>query len=100
MRGSPALWRRCRVVSRKEPGCRRQRNGSPRTETSAMQFNAERVRDNVRQADTNDLLDRITVYRAGMEPEAVDIIESELFRRGLDGNAIAAHAEKRSGQPL
>ncbi|MBY0526148.1 MAG: hypothetical protein K2R98_22330 [Gemmataceae bacterium] len=65
-----------------------------------MEFDAERVRDNARQATTEDLLDRVTVYRAGMEPEAVDIIESELRRRGVDFDTIDAHYDVRGADVL
>jgi len=60
-----------------------------------MRLDLERVRDNARQATTEDLLDRVTVYRAGMEPEALDVIEDELRVRGIDGAAIEAHAAQR-----
>lgn len=60
-----------------------------------MQFDLERVRQNVRDADTEDLLDRLTVYRAGMEPEALDVIEQELRSRGVRGEQIEAHASRR-----
>ena len=43
-------------------------------------------------ADTDDLLDRVTAYRAGMEPEAIDLIEMELQRRGVTEDEIALHA--------
>src|SRR5262249_28380803 len=46
-------------------------------------FDIELFRDNVRKAATEDLLDRVTVYRAGMEPLAVDLIEAELRNRGV-----------------
>jgi hypothetical protein len=62
-----------------------------------MQFDAGRVKDNVARATTEDLLDRATVYRSGMEPEALEIIEAELNRRGMSSDQIAAHAERRSG---
>ncbi len=65
-----------------------------------MQFDPQRVRANVRQAATEDLLDRATVYRAGMEPEALDLIEAELRARGLSTEAIEAHAERRRGQTI
>ena len=42
-----------------------------------LPFNPERVWQNAREASTEDLLDRVTVYRAGMEPEALEIIEEE-----------------------
>ena len=60
-----------------------------------MQVNAERVRANIRAADTEDLLDRATVYRDGMEAEALDMIERELRQRGIDSAAIAEHERKR-----
>jgi hypothetical protein len=60
-----------------------------------MQFNTERVRQNAQQASTEDLLDRVTVYRTGMEPEAVDIIESELSHRGVGRKEIEEHLSRR-----
>lgn len=61
-----------------------------------MRFDPERVRENVRQATTEDLLDRVTVYRPGMEPAALAIIEAELERRAVSRDAIEAHAAERS----
>jgi hypothetical protein len=63
-----------------------------------MMFDAERVRANVRQATTEDLLDRATVYAEGMEPEALDIIETELRRRGVTWADQKAHAERHQAQ--
>ena len=60
-----------------------------------MRFDPERVLSNVRRATTEDLLDRITVYRAGMEPEALDMIERELYSRGVYTAQIEAHAASR-----
>ena len=60
-----------------------------------LEFDANRVRVNVRQATTEDLLDRLTVYQTGMEPEALDIIEAELHERGVSADEIAAHGEQR-----
>jgi hypothetical protein len=65
-----------------------------------MQFDAERVWANVRQATTEDLLDRVTAYRAGMEPEAVTIIEAELRRRGVSPDRIREHGEQRQRQDI
>lgn len=63
-----------------------------------MHWDSDRVRQNARQATTEDLLDRITVYRSGMEPEAVEIFEKELHRRGIDQDAIDKHlAEANPG---
>lgn len=60
-----------------------------------MELNLEKVRANVERATTEDLLDRATIYRAGMEPEALAIIEDELRRRGLTEADLAAHEEDR-----
>lgn len=61
-----------------------------------MLFDLERVKANVRQAATEDLLDRVTVYRAGMEEAALEVIEAELRRRNVRLDEIEAHAEQRS----
>jgi hypothetical protein len=63
-----------------------------------MDFSLDRVRTNVRGADTEDLLDRLTVYRAGMEPEAVRLIEEELRSRGVRDSEIEAHNAKRRAE--
>jgi hypothetical protein len=61
-----------------------------------MRLDLERVRADVRQAATEDLLDRATVYRDGMEPEALDVIEAELRQRGVRVADIEAHGEARA----
>jgi hypothetical protein len=53
------------------------------------------VRANAAAAPTDDLLDRVTIYRAGMEPEAVQIIETELGRRNVSFEKIEAHGKTR-----
>lgn len=60
-----------------------------------LPFDPDRVRVNVRQATTEDLLDRVTAYRPGMEPEALRIIEEELRARGVTPDEIDAHAQAR-----
>lgn len=60
-----------------------------------MKLNLERVRHNVAQATTEDLLDRATVYRADMEPEALEVIEEELLRRGVQAAKWAEHADRQ-----
>src|SRR5579859_5304562 len=65
-----------------------------------MRFDPERVRANVHEATTEDLLDRVTVYRDGMEPEALDIIEGELQDRGVLRDQIRAHAAQREREIL
>jgi hypothetical protein len=57
----------------------------------------EAVRENARAATTDDLLDRVTAYRGGMEPEALKVIEEELTRRGIDTAAILAHERRTAG---
>ena len=56
---------------------------------------------NFQAATTGDLLDRLTVYRPGMEPEALRLIEQELLVRGWNRADIEAHArEYESELPL
>ena len=56
-------------------------------------WDEEKVAANIRKADTEDLLDRVTAYRPGMEPAAVVLMEAELLRRGVTAAGIAAHRE-------
>jgi len=60
-----------------------------------MKPDLERVRANVREATTEDLLDRATVYRGGMEPETLEIIDAELRSRGVTPEAIVTHETVR-----
>ena len=62
----------------------------------ALELNLERVKANVQKADTEDLLDRATVYRDGMEPAALELIDAELRARGVGEAEIAAHRERRA----
>jgi hypothetical protein len=62
-----------------------------------MEFSLDRVRANVRNATTEDLLDRATVYRAGLEPAALPVILEELKARGLTPEDIVHHEETRQG---
>jgi hypothetical protein len=59
-----------------------------------MHFNPTQVLTNARGATTDDLLDRVTVFRAGMEPEALDLFEMELRRRGVTTQQIELHARQ------
>jgi hypothetical protein len=54
-----------------------------------MEFYLKRVAEYIRRADTEELLDRVTVYREGMEPAALDLMEGELDRRGVTREQIA-----------
>src|SRR5262245_12516760 len=60
----------------------------------------EAIKTNVAAATTEDLLDRITVFHYGMEPEALTLIDAELFRRGLSAADINSHAESRDNAVL
>jgi hypothetical protein len=61
-----------------------------------MHFDLDRVRANVAQAGTEDLLDRVTVYRAALEPAAVPVILEELRSRGLAADDILDHERARA----
>lgn len=60
-----------------------------------MNLDLDRVRANARLASTEDLLDRVTIYRPGMEPEALSIFEEELLHRGVSAADRIDHEEVR-----
>jgi hypothetical protein len=59
-----------------------------------MHFDPTKVLVNARAADTDELLDQVTAYRAGMEPDAIVLFEMELHRRGVTAEQIALHARQ------
>ena len=59
-----------------------------------LDFDPEKVLLNARAATTEDLLNRVTVFRNQMEAEAVNIIEAELRSRGVTAADQLAHADK------
>ena len=65
-----------------------------------MELDLRAIADNTRKASTEDLLDRVTIYREEMEPAAVDLMEGELARRGLTPHAIARHADSRQEESM
>ncbi|MBY0230323.1 MAG: hypothetical protein K2W96_13650 [Gemmataceae bacterium] len=65
-----------------------------------MRLDLKRVRENAQRSATEDLLDRVTVYRQEMEPEAVLVIEDELERRGVGADQRAAHGAARAATAL
>jgi hypothetical protein len=65
-----------------------------------MLWDPERFQSNIQQASTDDLLDRVTIYRPGMEPQALDAIEDELRQRGVTGPEIEAHAARRADRVI
>jgi len=58
-------------------------------------FDLRRVAEYIRRAETEELLDRVTVYRNGMEPAALDLMEGELDRRGITREEITSYGEDR-----
>lgn len=60
-----------------------------------MKFDLKRVAEFVLKAETDDLLDRATIYRSGMEPAALDLMEMELDRRGVSREDMAEHDRQR-----
>jgi hypothetical protein len=62
---------------------------------SMFPLDLDRVRKNVSQSTTEDLLDRATVYRAGMEDVALEVIGEELRSRGITPEQIEAHEQAR-----
>jgi len=59
-----------------------------------LAFDPEKVVLNARTANTEDLLNRVTVFRNEMEPEALPIIEAELRSRGMTAADILDHGDK------
>src|SRR5438874_941562 len=70
-----------------------------RGEELPMRLDLERVRENAAGATTEDLLDRVTAYRSGMEPAALEVSEAELFRRGVGPREIEAYDLARQTTP-
>src|SRR5690242_2598107 len=60
-----------------------------------MELHLRRVADFMRRGDTEGLLDRVTVYREGMDPAALDLVEGELSRRGISRAEISDHDANR-----
>ena len=56
-----------------------------------MLNDADRLQSDITHADLDDLLDRVTVYRAGMEPRAIALIEQELERQAITHQMIRDH---------
>ncbi|HMF13944.1 MAG TPA: hypothetical protein VKE94_16615 [Gemmataceae bacterium] len=59
-----------------------------------MLADPERMKRNIHEADTLDLMDRVTAFRQGLEPGAVALIEDELRQRGVSAEDLLAHAEQ------
>jgi hypothetical protein len=58
-----------------------------------LTFSIEKCRADVRKAETIDLFDCVTAYREGMDPQAIEVIEGELRRRGVTRAEIDERVE-------
>ena len=58
-----------------------------------MDWNEQLLLENIHQSHTEDLLERVTAFRAGMEPTAIKMIERELQWRGVTAVQIHDYAE-------
>ena len=65
-----------------------------------MRFDIRRVAEFVHSAESEELLDRVTVFRDGMEPAALDLMEGELDRRGVTRAEIAEFETTRRATAL
>jgi hypothetical protein len=65
-----------------------------------MRFNLDKIRANVQAASTDDLLDRATLWRDGMEPAALDLIEAELRCRGVKADELEARSARLAGEVI
>jgi hypothetical protein len=65
-----------------------------------MDLNLKKVAEYIRSAETEELLNRATVFRGEMEPAALDLIEGELSRRGVTGPMMEEYRELRIGTVL
>jgi hypothetical protein len=61
-----------------------------------LEFDPQRCIRNVRDATTEDLMDRVTVYRNDLELEAIPIIEEELRDRGVSDEDITFYADSKT----
>ena len=58
-----------------------------------MELDLQKLLLNIRRADTEGLLDQFTAFRAGMEPDAIDVIEQEIHRRRVTEEQISRQRE-------
>ncbi|QEL16496.1 hypothetical protein [Limnoglobus roseus] len=60
-----------------------------------MRLDLKTIAARMRTAETEQLMDRVTVFREEMEPAAVDLIEGELARRGVTDEQLVHHLRVR-----
>jgi hypothetical protein len=56
-----------------------------------MEISPAKLLAHVAQMDQEELLDRVTVFREVMRPDAVEVMEAELARRGIGPDEIHQH---------
>jgi hypothetical protein len=59
-----------------------------------MHADLAKIEAKLKDEELDDLLDLATAYRAGMEPEALGLVEAELYRRGISAAKIAKQREE------
>jgi hypothetical protein len=60
-----------------------------------LRLDLKNVAEFARGAETEDLLDRVTVFRDQMEPAAIEVFEAELDRLGITPEDIDRHVIDR-----
>ncbi len=60
-----------------------------------MKLDLKRIAEFSRRADTEELLDRVTIFRDDMEPAALDLFEGELMNRGITRAELQTHETER-----
>ncbi|MSR32216.1 MAG: hypothetical protein EXR99_11990 [Gemmataceae bacterium] len=63
-----------------------------------MRIDLNKVAGYAQNACTEELLDRVTLWRQGMEADALQILEMELAKRGITFQEVQNHAEQWSGR--
>ena len=56
-----------------------------------MESRPQKLLAHVQQMEQEELLDRVTVFRDAMRPDAVEVMEAELARRGVGPDEIHQH---------
>lgn len=54
----------------------------------------ERLKETAKKEETVDLLNSVTVYRSGLEPEAIAVLEAELASRKVTAKQIQEHEDR------
>lgn len=74
------------------------RSGRASFGAKLSEVDIEAIRRFVMNADTFDLLDRVTILRHEMEPEALKLMENELDHRGIEPAMIQDYRAERASE--